>query len=262
MKIVNSNKRYSGIIAGILGIAIISIFVAFALGVGGSETNFPSYVSPINAGNEVNNADVAIAKEWSEDFTPYCCGDEAVEIVYDILGLYNMPSWIFGTEKEIPSCITLYDDFGSSLYYMTVAVCGTKFTPKRWGKLTIEQCSKVRFNAKLDFVEMSWATVEGIIRDNYEDDVEQDVIDALLAANPCWDTCYTFYMFMLKDIDCDKPKSLEFCWCPTDPPFEKIDGCCNGDPCDECDCTVHVKISQQWKGCCCDATYLYILSHE
>lgn len=76
MKIDNSNKRYSNIIAGILVTVLVSIFVAFALGIGDSKTDSPQYISPLGVGYSQdegkdvskidilgNNADVAIAKE-------------------------------------------------------------------------------------------------------------------------------------------------------------------------------------------------------
>jgi len=70
MKIVNSNKRYSLIIAGILILSILSIFLAATLDLGNSSNDKNSYLRYMGSGDiyvdNGNNDNVSVAQ--SQDF--------------------------------------------------------------------------------------------------------------------------------------------------------------------------------------------------
>jgi hypothetical protein len=57
MKLDNSNKRISKIIAGILVVLAVSIFIAIALGVDGSHLYIQEKMDPLYSGSHINLVD-------------------------------------------------------------------------------------------------------------------------------------------------------------------------------------------------------------
>lgn len=178
MKLDSSNERYSNIIAGILVVVTVSILVAFALSMGGSNTDLPHYVSPsgvefpYDVENEVskinilgNNADVSIAKEWETEADPYGLTILLVPNYGPFLGTVGneqyfteMPDYfplLDVSEPGIPNIVLQAD---MSLYHFTIAVHGC-YEPTG-AEIEFEQCGIVDEEFEFIITELPQVVIE------------------------------------------------------------------------------------------------------
>jgi hypothetical protein len=228
MEIDNSNKRYSVIIAGILVMVLVSIFVAFALGIGGFKTDFPDYISPSSVGspydaeNEVsktnilgNNADVSIAQDWEVQADPL---GTTILLVPDTAyyvecgttyWLTVLPDWFplldDGSIVTIPNKIEecMWEDD----YWFTIAIYGCYDVEE--ARLIFEQCDTLEYTIDLDDV----YDITGAIASSDSDNIASVMgLDDL--------NCWQFYLVEVESPDED----MEFCANPdyVDPPVDSF----------------------------------------
>lgn len=120
MGIDDTEQRHSNLVLGILIVAVATIFVAFALGIGGTKLFSQNKVQPVNIGffsEEVNKPELQEPKiENSVSVAKEGCIEMDTEAGSITIENENLPAW-----EVLPLCIT-NDDLLD--YFVTLRVTG------------------------------------------------------------------------------------------------------------------------------------------
>ena len=136
MGIDDTEERHSNLVIGILIVAVASVFVAFALGIGGTKLFSQNKVQPVNIGlfSEIDNKP-ELQVPNIENTVPVAKGgciemDTAAGTITIDETNTNLPTW-----EVLPLCITQAE---LDLYYVTLRVTGG-YTP---------ECGSIKFYQK------------------------------------------------------------------------------------------------------------------
>jgi hypothetical protein len=219
MKIINSNKSYYMIIAGILVISILSIFMVFSLGVRGYCVYKPNATYPHSVGFLDTNKD-ASESNYSENNKIVSVAQskelKALDTEKGSINVIggNLPDW-----DKVPLCIKQSDLNG---YYMLVSSCGG-YTPRDGWSIQLYQD---RDNVK------STKELIGTIQLIYTK------VDSM---SSCCCTVYNITFIVIGG--CIHVDSNEFPDAPAGWDFSKGSCCCDLNK------KVDIKVTTLWEGC-------------
>jgi hypothetical protein len=148
MGIDDTEERHSNLILGILIVAVATIFVAFALGIGGTKLFSQNKVQPVSLGffsEEDNKPELQVPNvENTVSVANGGCIEMDTEAGSIEIDSANLPAW-----EVLPLCITNNDLID---YYVTLRVTGG-YTPE-CGQITFYQKDELKGT-----IDVNWAHV-------------------------------------------------------------------------------------------------------